>query len=39
MWSTGCVLVEMINGDPPFIGRSQIDQLVDIIKSMGTPTR
>ncbi len=39
MWSTGCVLVEMINGDPPFIGGSQIDQLIDIIKGMGTPTR
>lgn len=28
MWSTGCVLVEMINGEPPFIGDSQIDQLI-----------
>lgn len=28
MWSTGCVLVEMINGTPPFLGDSQIDQLI-----------
>jgi len=28
MWSTGCVLVEMINGAPPFFGDSQVDQLI-----------
>lgn len=39
MWSTGCVLVEMINGDPPFIGDSQIDQLIEIIKVLGTPPK
>lgn len=38
MWSTGCVLVEMINGSPPFMGDSQIDQLKEIIKILGTPT-
>jgi serine/threonine protein kinase len=32
MWSTGCVLVEMVNGTPPFMGDSQIDQLIEIIK-------
>ena len=24
MWSLGCVLIEMINGEPPFVGDSQI---------------
>ena len=39
MWSTGCVLAEMINGQPPFIGDSQIDQLIEIIKVLGTPPK
>lgn len=39
MWSTGCVLVEMINGTPPFLGDSQIDQLIQIIKVLGTPPK
>jgi hypothetical protein len=29
----------MINGDPPFLGDSQIDQLIEIIKIMGTPSK
>jgi glycogen synthase kinase 3 beta len=39
MWSTGCVLVEMVNGNPPFLGDSQVDQLIEIIKALGTPSR
>jgi len=39
MWSTGCVLVEMINGAPPFMGDSQLNQLLEIIKVLGTPTK
>lgn len=29
----------MINGEPPFIGDSQIDQLIEIIKVLGTPPK
>jgi serine/threonine protein kinase len=29
----------MINGEPPFLGDSQIDQLIEIIKIMGTPKK
>jgi protein brassinosteroid insensitive 2 len=29
----------MINGEPPFLGDSQIDQLIEIIKIMGTPLK
>lgn len=39
MWSTGCCIVEMINGTPPFMGDSQIDQLIEIIKVLGTPSK
>lgn len=39
MWSTGCMLVEMINGTPPFLGDSQIDQLIEIIKICGSPSK
>lgn len=39
MWSAGCVLVEMVNGTPPFLGDSQVDQLIEIIKVLGTPAK
>ena len=38
MWSTGCVLGEMLVGTPLFQGESNIDQLVEIIKVLGCPT-
>ena len=28
----------MVNGEPPFIGDSQMDQLIEIIKVLGTPS-
>ena len=28
----------MINGHPPFLAGSQIDQLIEIIKVLGTPS-
>ena len=39
VWSTGCVIAEMILGAPVFPGDSASDQLVEIIKMLGTPTK
>lgn len=39
MWSAGCVLAELLLGQPIFPGESGVDQLVAIIKVLGTPTR
>ncbi|CAL9160233.1 unnamed protein product, partial [Musa hybrid cultivar] len=39
MWSVGCVLTELLIGQPLFPGESGVDQLVEIIKILGTPTR
>jgi serine/threonine protein kinase len=38
MWSAGCILVEMITLQPIFRSDSNIDQLVEIIKVLGTPS-
>jgi len=39
IWSTGCVTAELILGQPIFPGESGVDQLVEIIKVLGTPTQ
>eukprot|EP00732_Lithocolla_globosa_P003932 Lithocolla_globosa_v1_NODE_3372_length_1688_cov_50.541947.p1 type:complete len:408 gc:universal NODE_3372_length_1688_cov_50.541947:1451-228(-) len=39
MWSTGCVMAELLLGQPLFPGESGVDQLVEIIKILGTPTK
>lgn len=39
VWSMGCVLAELLLGQPLFPGESGVDQLVEIIKVLGTPTR
>ena len=39
VWSIGCVIAEMILGIPLFPGESASDQLVEIIKILGTPTK
>jgi len=39
IWSTACVTSELILGQPIFPGESGVDQLVEIIKVLGTPTR
>lgn len=39
VWSLGCVIAELLLGQPLFPGDSGVDQLVEIIKILGTPTR
>ena len=39
VWSVGCVIAELLLGQPLFPGDSGVDQLVEIIKVLGTPTR
>jgi serine/threonine protein kinase len=39
VWSMGCVMSELLLGQPLFPGESGVDQLVEIIKILGTPTR
>ncbi|KAJ3204754.1 regulator of ime2 [Clydaea vesicula] len=39
VWSTGCVIAELMLGQPIFPGESGVDQLVEIIKVLGTPTQ
>jgi glycogen synthase kinase 3 beta len=39
VWSAGCVVAELLLGQPLFPGESGVDQLVEIIKVLGTPTR
>jgi glycogen synthase kinase 3 beta len=39
IWSFGCVFSELLLGQPIFPGESNVDQLVEIIKVVGTPTK
>lgn len=39
VWSVGCVAAELLLGTPLFPGESGVDQLVEIIKVLGTPSR
>lgn len=39
VWSTGCVIAELVLGQPIFPGESASDQLVEIIKILGTPSK
>jgi len=39
VWSIGCVIAELLLGQPLFPGESGVDQLVEIIKVLGTPTK
>lgn len=39
IWSSGCVMGELLLGQPLFPGESGIDQLVEIIKVLGTPSK
>lgn len=39
VWSAGCVSAELLLGQPLYPGESGVDQLVEIIKVLGTPTQ
>lgn len=39
LWSIGCVLAEMIRGRPLFPGENGVDQLVEVVKVLGSPSR
>lgn len=39
IWSAGCVFAELLLGYPIFSGESGVDQLVEIIKVLGTPSK
>jgi glycogen synthase kinase 3 beta len=39
IWSSGCVMAELMLAEPLFPGESGVDQLVEIIKVLGTPTK
>ncbi len=39
IWSTGCVIAELVLGQPLFPGESAVDQIVEIIKVLGTPSK
>jgi len=39
LWSLGCVVGELFLGTPLFQGDKSVDQLVEIIKVLGTPTK
>ena len=38
VWSAGCVFAEMMLGTPVFPGMSAADQLIEIVKVLGSPT-
>ena len=39
LWSGGCVIAEMILQKPIFSGESSLEQIVEIIKVLGTPNK
>ncbi|CAN3358861.1 hypothetical protein DICA4_D11012 [Diutina catenulata] len=39
VWSAGCVMAELLLGQPLFPGESSIDQLVEIMRILGSPTK
>ncbi|GLJ14737.1 hypothetical protein SUGI_0238840 [Cryptomeria japonica] len=39
MWSVGCIMAELLAKEPLFSGKSEIDQLDKIFRTLGTPTQ
>ena len=38
LWSAGCIILELLYKNPFFIGKNSVQQLVEIIKVLGTPS-
>lgn len=38
-WSVGCCIAELVLGKPIFQGESNVDQVVEVMKILGTPTK
>ena len=38
IWSAGCVIAELVHGEPLFKGELAHSQLIEIIKKLGSPT-
>eukprot|EP00730_Choanoeca_flexa_P012473 TRINITY_DN4308_c0_g1_i2.p1 TRINITY_DN4308_c0_g1~~TRINITY_DN4308_c0_g1_i2.p1 ORF type:complete len:327 (+),score=61.06 TRINITY_DN4308_c0_g1_i2:180-1160(+) len=38
LWAVGCIFAEMLNNAPLFAGESDIDQLLCLLRHLGTPT-
>lgn len=39
MWSLGCLIVELVNRRPIFVGSNSTEQIFEIIKILGSPTK
>lgn len=39
VWSYGCVMAELLLGTPIFPGPTAVDQLIEIVRIIGTPTK
>mmetsp|Transcript_103202 Transcript_103202/g.300993 ORF Transcript_103202/g.300993 Transcript_103202/m.300993 type:complete len:437 (-) Transcript_103202:108-1418(-) len=39
LWSIGCVLAEMLRGRPLFPGENGVDQMLEIVKVLGAPSK
>ncbi|RZC56947.1 hypothetical protein C5167_015810 [Papaver somniferum] len=38
MWSLGCIMAELLSKEPLFNGKTEVDQLDKIFKTLGTPS-